>query len=58
MNAGVGMDGSLRSLIHAGRSNKAVRLLADVAVELRAGAHARELVQMHCRARCLAIPAL
>jgi putative transcriptional regulator len=38
MNAGVGMDGSLRSLIHAGEANKAVRLLADVAVELRAGA--------------------
>ena len=38
MNAGVGMDGSLRSLMRAGEANKAVRLLAATAVELRAGA--------------------
>jgi len=38
MKAGVGMDGSLRSLRRAGEANKAVRLLAATAVELRAGA--------------------
>jgi putative transcriptional regulator len=37
MNAGVGLDGSLRSLMRAGEANKALRLLAATAVALRAG---------------------
>ncbi len=37
MDAGVGMDGSLQALMRAGEANKAVRLLAATAVELRAG---------------------